>query len=209
MSWNNYSNHMHDVTINQLLIHNYTKYNTRTRHNKGLYIHLDHTMYHVNVLLTNSKFHIMDQSAFLIRNRFSLTTKQIYIINCMFELISSAFPAIDIRVSPFNKTVSFINCEFLSNTELIKITIRRCRSLFDCELIINNAMMLTNISFVRCQFIKNKHRIMLIENKDPKLGKVNVLLESLVISQNDPRQVAENSIISITAMNVHINDTDF
>ena len=42
-SWNNYIDHMHNVTINQLTIKNYTKYYTYGYTNVGLYIDLVHT----------------------------------------------------------------------------------------------------------------------------------------------------------------------
>ena len=48
---------MHDVTINQLVIQNYVSCNRSTYENGGLHIDLDTMMYHVNTLLTNSKFH--------------------------------------------------------------------------------------------------------------------------------------------------------
>ena len=127
-------------------------------------------MYHVHMLLTNSKFHNINQPALMIRNKFSFTKSHIFIINCTFELITAHY-TIRIYVSPFNKTVSFINCIFHNNMKLIAITTVVCRTPNDCDLIITNAimstnMMLTNISFVKCQFISNSKRIIRIENSE-------------------------------------------
>ena len=60
LPWHEYNNYMHDVTINQLIIQNYVSCNTSTYEIGGLHIDLDTTMYHVNTLLTNSKFHSMN-----------------------------------------------------------------------------------------------------------------------------------------------------
>ena len=206
-----YNDHVHDVIINQLLIHNYLTCNTSNNENAGLQILLGNTVYHVNTLLTNSKFHNMNQPALVIRNPYSLTTSHVFIINCTFELIT-AHLTIRIYVSSFNKTVSFINCMFHNNMELIAITTVVCRAPNDCELIITNVivstnMMLTNISFVKCQFIRNRKRIILIENRDLIISnlKANIHFESLIISQNYLSAETKSDIIFIATMNVHIN----
>ena len=148
--WHKYNNHIHDVTINQLLIQNYIGCSNTSAYEKpGLQIGLDATEYHVRTLLTNSKFHKMNQPALIIKNKYSRTTSYAFIINCTFELIT-AKPAIRIYVSLLNKSASFINCEFHDNAELIAIYIVACRS-YDCALIFNDSvmitkMMLTNIS---------------------------------------------------------------
>ena len=213
LPWHNYSNHVHNVSINQLFIQNYIARNTSNYENVGLQIYLGSTMYHVNMLLTNSKFYSMNQPALMIKNRFSLTKSCIFIINCTFEMIT-AHHTIRIYVSPFNKTVSFINCIFHNNMELIAITTVVCRTPNDCELIIANAimstnMMSTNISFVKCQFISNRKRIILIENRDPIISnlKANILFESLIISHNYLSAETTRDIIFIATMNVHINGT--
>ena len=210
-----YNNHMHDVTINQLLIQNYTGCNTSTSEN-GLHIDLDTTMYHVNMLLTNSKFHSMNQPALVINNRYSRTMSYVFIINCTFEL-NTAKTAIRVYISLFNKSVSFINCEFHDNTELIRITIVVCRRPNECELIVNaaNAListnkMLTNISLVRCQFISNSKKLIVADNGYPILSnlKANIMFESIIIiSHNYPSAGSKYNIISITTMNVRINGT--
>ena len=147
-------------------------------------------MYHVNTVLTNSKFHKINRPALMIKNSYSLRTSHIFIINCTFELTTAGL-TIRIFVSSFNKTVSFINCKFHSNQELIVITTEACRTPNDCELIVTNAIMstnilLTNISFIKCQFIGNRNRILLIEYNNLILSnlKANVLLESLFILNN-------------------------
>ena len=102
----------------------------------------------------------------------------------------------------------------------IAITLVVCKAPNDCELIITNAiistkMMLTNISFVKCQFISDDNRIILAENRDPILSnlKANILFESVLISHNHISTAISIyasiiiSIISITTMNVHINGT--
>ena len=211
--WNKYSDHVHDITINQLLIQNYITCNISTYTNAGLQIYLHKTMYHVNISLKNSKFYNMNQPVLVIRNTFPLTTSHVFIINCTFELIT-AHCAIRIYVSSFNKTVSFINCIFRNNMQLIAITTIVCRVPNDCELIVTNAIMstnvlLTNISFVKCQFISNRNRIIWTNNRDPMLSnlKANILFEFLIISHNYLSAETTNDMISITTMNVHINGT--
>ena len=208
--WNNYSTYMHRVSIEQISIYNYTKYKSNS--NTGLYIHMDYTAYHLKIFLKNSCFCNMDRRALFIKGRYSLTTKQIFVTNCTFKFIGSTAPAITISLSPFNKTISFINCEFYNNKELIKIDILVCGSSHDtCELVISNVtfpLILTNISFVRCQFINNRHWLLMIENTAPTLGKGYVLLKSLTIFHDVPPTAAkENNMISIVTMNVHISDT--
>ena len=217
--WHKYNNHTHYLTINQFSIQNDTMgYNDKISlyKNAGLQILLHTSSYHVNTLLANSKFHSMNQQALkIITSRYSHTTSRVFVINCTFELITAEL-AIRIYVSPFNETVSFINCKFHDNMELIKITIPICSVSDDCELIITNATMLTNISFVKCKFIGNRNTIILAENKYPISSnlKANILFESLIISHN---YVSHNYVplaigtrantISITTMNVHINGT--
>ena len=214
LPWHEYNNYMHDVTINQLVIQNYIGCNTSAYEEPGLLIDLDATMYHVNTLLTNSKFHRINQPALVIKNRYSLTASNIFIINCTFELITGE-PVIRVYVSLFNKSASFINCEFHGNVESIAIYIVACRSPNDCALIVNDSiiitkMMLTNISFVRCQFISNSKSLILAENIEPILSnlKANILFESIIIiSHSYPSKGSHVNIISITTMNVHINGT--
>ena len=114
-------------------------------------------------------------------------------------------------MSPFYVTVSFINCKFHGNSELIIITTAVCSAYDHCELIISKAvmstnMMLTNVSFVKCEFINNRDRIIQAKNTIPVSSnlKVNILFESLIISHN---HASQSTIIAITKMNVHINGT--
>ena len=207
--WNNYSTYMHHVSIEQISIYNYTKY--KSRNNAGLYIHMDHTTYHLKIFLKNSYFCNMDRRALFIKGRYSLTIKKIFVTNCKFIGIGTAHDhAIKISLSPFNKAISFINCEFFNNTELIIIEITVCGlEHYTCELVISNVtfpLILTNISFVRCQFINNRHWLLMIENTAPTLGKGNVLLKSLTILHNvESAGVIENNMISIVTMSVHIS----
>ena len=70
-------------------------------------------------------------------------------------------------------------------------------------------MMLT-ISFVKCQFIGNIQRRIVIENGNSILSSIkgNILFEPLIISHNDyvAGGITVNTI-SITSMNVYINGT--
>ena len=215
--WHKYSNHTHYLTINQLFIQNDTTRpykNMSVYDNSGLQILLDRTKYHVNTVVTNSKFLNMNQRALLIiTSRYSHTKSHVFIINCTFGLITVE-PGIRAYVSPFNETVSFINCKFHSNVELIAIIIEVCSVSNDCKQIITNAtmstsMMLTNVSFVKCEFISNINRIILAENQYPISSnlKANILFESLIISHNYASEGKSSDTISITTMNVHINGT--
>ena len=210
LSWNNYSTYMHRVSLDHLSISNYATHKERS--NSGLFIRImGYTTYHLKIFLKNSYFCNMDQTALYIKGRYSLTTKQIFITNCTFKFISTSnTPAILIFLPPFNQTVSFFDCEFRSNQELINIAIGVCGSR-TCELIISDTrfpMILTNISFIRCQFINNNHRLLKIENRAPAFGKANVLFKSLSILDNFlPTAVVEYNMISIIKMNVLINGT--
>ena len=147
----------------------------------------------------------MGGPALSILGRYSLTTKQIFVINCTFKFID-AVVSIYVTLLPFNKTVNFINCAFLSNKGVIKVKISVCRPHI-CELFISNAsfaLIITNIKFVRCQFINNSNELLLIENRAPAL-KGKVVLKSLNITHNvQPRKQPENNLIIINTMNVYI-----
>ena len=118
----------------------------------------------------------------MIKTRYSPTDNHVFVINCTFGWINTP-PAIRIDTSLFNKSVSFINCIFHNNMELISITTIVCRAFNDCELSTANAimstnMMLTNISFVKCQFIGNSNRVIITKNTDPIFSnlKANIFL---------------------------------
>ena len=121
VSQNNYSNYIHNITIDRIFIHGYN--------NVGLFIHMDRTMYHLKILIKNSYFCNMDETALIIKGRYSLTTKQIFVTNCTFKFISAPDHAIYILLSPFNKIVSFINCKFYNNMDLVTVTIAVCRGI--------------------------------------------------------------------------------
>ena len=208
-SQNNYSNYIHNVTINQIFIQGNTTSFMR------LYIHWDHSEYHLKILLQNSYFTATNQTALKVQGGSSLTTTQLYIINCTFKYITD-IAIIIWPLSPINKNVSFINCDFHGNMKVIQIIIALCKS-FNCELLISNAtfpMILTNISFVSCRFIDNRQRLLLIENRAPALGKVTLLLSSLYILHNTYPTTAfksslatKNNLILILTMNVYIVST--
>ena len=207
LPWYKYSKHMHNIIINQLFIENYLSYEIPTYTNAGLQILLDTTTYHVSTLIKNSKFYSMNQPSLVIKNGYPLTISHAFVINCTFELIT-ANPTIRIYVSPFNKTVNFINCKFHDNSELMVITtvVHEAFELTVTDAIMSTNMILTNISFVKCQFINNIHRLIVMENSNPNL-KLNILFESLNFSYNYVSAVARANVISITTMNVHINGT--
>ena len=150
----------------------------------------------------------MGGTALSILGRYSITTKQIFAINCTFKFIDAGV-SVDIALLPFNKTVDFINCEFLSNKGVVRVMISVCRPHI-CELFISNAsfaLIITSIKFVRCQFINNSDRLLIIENKAPAL-KGKVLLKSLNITHNvQPPKHQGNNIITITTMKVYITGT--
>ena len=212
-SWNNYTDtYMHDLMINQLLIFNRTKCSMRTyRATAGLYLHLEYTKYHMTILISNSHFHIMDQGAFRIKSGYSHTAVQnFFVTNSTFKSIEAEL-AISIRISPFNKNVHFVNCNFHNNIAVIRVSVEVCKS-HECKLSFSNTnppLNLTNIYFIRCQFINNSHGLLTIENRVPLLGKVNLLLESLKLSHNfhSHKTITRFNIILVSTANVHINGT--
>ena len=82
LSHNNYSNYVHHVIINQLLIHDMTKQVSHFS-NAGLHIHLERTMYLIKISLKNSHFYIIDRMALQILGTYSPTTKQFFITSVM------------------------------------------------------------------------------------------------------------------------------
>ena len=206
-SWSNYSTHMHSVTINQLLIFNHTKCSMNTyRELGGLYVHLEYATYHITILINNSYFHIMDRIALRIKGRYSHHAIQnFFVTNCTFQSIDAEH-AIFITVSPFNKNIHFVNCDFRNNKELIRISVKVCKT-HACFSSTKLPLILTNISFIRCQFINNSHGLLTIENRVPLLGKVNLLLESLNIFHNFHLYKTIKNLISVSAANVHIRGT--
>ena len=208
--WPNYNKYNHDVTVSQLIIQNDTSESFKWYEIANIYIHLEYTMYKVNLLLINSTFY---DTALVIRGKLSPATQQVFVANCTFELIR-AYPAIRIYVTPFNKTVSFINCKFRRNLEVIRVISEVCRGTrgsFECEQFVTKDMnlMMTNISFVKCEFINNRNTVILVKNGNPIQGglKANILLRSLIISQTTSLTENDMHMILITAMNVHINET--
>ena len=198
------STYMHQVTMDQISIYNnHTKY--IGKYNMGLTIHTERTKYHLKIILKNSYLCNMGETALFVIGKYSLTTQQIFVINCTFKFIDAAV-SIDIVLLPFNRAVNFINCEFLSNKGIIRVRILICMAHI-CEINISNAsftLISTSINIVRCQFIHNSNRLLTIDNKAPAL-KGKVLLKSVNITHNvQPNSHLENDIISIIAMNVYI-----
>ena len=206
-SWSNYSNHMHSVMINQLLIFNHTKCSAQTYWAAaGLYVDLDYVAYHINIVINNSHFHNMDRTALVIKSRYSPHTVQKYFVtNCTFKSIDAEY-VIYITISSFNKNIHFVNCYFDNNKELIRINVKLCTS-HGCFRSTNLPVISTNIYFLRCQFLNNSHRLLTIENNVAHLGKLNLLLESLNIFHNLHAYKTIKNLISISAANVHINGT--
>ena len=176
----NYSNLIHNITINQIFIQGYTKYDLR------LHINFDFTIYHLNIFLQNSYFYNTIKPL-RIKGRYYSRPTQIFIINCTFKFTTGDKTA-DFSVSPFNRNISFVNCKFHNNMNsvMIKVHFEICKGrAIACEL--DNAtfsMILTTMSLIECQFIDNNNRLLFIENRAPAFGKVNVLLKSLNISHN-------------------------
>ena len=205
--WNNYSNLMHNITVNQIFIHTYTKYTSKTDddENTGLYIDLEGTMFHVNVSLTNSQFYNMNRRALQIKNRCLATKRFVFVSNCTFQRLSAS-PSVIIYVSLYNNNISFINCSFLKNQfchpSLIKVSVASYNRLY-CRLFTNMTLhlMATNISFIKCQFSKNKCAVLQVHKG--RKGLVNVFFESLNVSYTMPIRIKCTDIISIKNMNVY------
>ena len=68
-------------------------------------------------------------------------------------------------------------------------------------------MIITTTSFVGCKFTNNSRGLLFIENKAPALGKAIILLKSLNISHNYLNLQANNQIILLVNMDVHISGT--
>ena len=203
--WSNYSTQMHSVMITQLLIFNHTKYSSKLSTAK-LYIDLEFSAYHVTILINNSHFHVMDRTALRIKSRFSPhAVQKFFVTNCTFKSID-ALHAIYITISPFNKNVYFMNCDFHNNKELIRISVKICKS-HACFSSTKLPAILTNICFIRCRFINNSHGLITIENRVALLGKIHLLLESLSIFHNVYSRYTIKNFISVFAANIHINGT--
>ena len=196
-SQNNYSNYIHTITINQIFIHEYTNF----------ILAFDYTKYNLKIYLQNLCFY-NNRRSLRIKGRY-YTIKEIFFTNCTFKDGS----VIESSISPFNGNMMFINCKFYNkhHHDMIKIHIEICKyRSIECELFINNEtfpMIPTNISFVECQFINNKHRVLFIENRAPALGKVNILFKSLNISHNNLLKTKTKDIILLINANIYIAGT--
>ena len=67
-------------------------------------------------------------------------------------------------------------------------------------------MIITNMSFVDCQFINNSHRLLYIENTGPALFKVNIIFRSLKILHNHVKTEIKDIILLIN-VNIYIAGT--
>ena len=213
-SWNSHIRHTDNVTINQLFIQNYIKYNPYVYSNVGLYVDLDYAVYNVKILLMNSHFYNMDRTALYIESRCFPTIKRIiFIKNCTFELIN-ANPAIQILASPVNQIISFTNSKFHRNEkDLIRVDVSiPPYNTFACTLVkySHQEFLLTaiNISFIKCQFSSNRQKLLTLENKLVALDHVNVLFKSINILHNSYsrfNKIQYDDIISMTNVNIHIS----
>ena len=151
--WNISTDYMHSMTINQIFIHNFTKCTTSTDIS-GLHINLEMSFYRVKILIANSRFYYMNQGALQIHDRTAVTNRNFLVKNCTF-LLNTASPVISIVMSPINKNVKFMYCNFLRNIyySLIEIDFRYRTKYF------MTALPSTNISFIRCEFMKNKCKL--------------------------------------------------
>ena len=150
--WNISTDYMHAMTINQIFIHNFTKCTTSTDIS-GLHINLEMSSYRVKILIANSNFYYMNQGALQIYDRRAVTNRNFLIVNCTF-LLNTASPVISIVMSPINKNMKFIHCNFQRNIDLvtlIKIDFRHREKIFS-----EIALPTTNISLIRCEFMNNK-----------------------------------------------------
>ena len=160
-----FNDHMHYLTINQIdLIGDGTK--CHSDGTMGLHIHIV-VMEGLLISLTDSLFSNLDHTALTIISQCHGYNK-VLIENCTFEtnhILSHNFgdfyspskPLIDVVVAPDNKSVSFKHCKFTGNhhsntfMSVIVRAGRRCRvAKKNCERLV------TNISFVACQFINNE-----------------------------------------------------
>ena len=180
--------------------------------NFKLYVRADSTYYHISILLANSHFYNVDHSALNIKTRCTYaTTMTILVKNCTFNNIAlySIFSheyIIQLLVSPFNRNIHFVNCSFHNNRgQIIEISFIK-KNTIGCRIAATNfPSVVTNISFVRCQFTNNSvGELIIIENNMITLDKVNVLFGSLNIFKNG---IIKKNLFLVTGMNVHINGT--
>ena len=99
---NNYSDYIHSVTINQIVINGFKLSKV------SLHIDFDFSMYYLKIFLQNSYFYNVNHTALQVRGRYYLTTKEILVKNCTFKFING-YVAISIKVLPFNRNITFIN----------------------------------------------------------------------------------------------------
>ena len=209
-----YSNHTHDVAINQLIIHRQILNHNRGTDNAGVVIITSYTKYNINIALKNSYFYNMDRTALRIESKCSPlnSIKRFLVAHCIFKILKTSY-IIHVAVSPVNNDISFLNCTLHNNLvygKVIKISIVRYISElnidnFGCYIV--NAQMLgsttTNISFIKCQFKDNSGEILMVENNHQMSDKVNVFIESSNFSRNKEIR-HKTAMISFTKVNVYI-----
>ena len=83
-----YRDYIHNITINQIFIHGYTKF----------YIDHDFTIYHLNFFLPNSYFYNTSHTPLRIKGRY-YGSKQISFTNCIFKFIAGSY-GINFLISP-------------------------------------------------------------------------------------------------------------
>ena len=217
-SWNNYSNHMHYLTIENFVIHDYITNASKSDDKAVIYTRLKYSLYHLTILLKNSHFYKIDQYALLVDSRCYPIVMQVFVINCTFEYFNNK-PVTHIILSPFNQNniIRFVNCQFNSsqvNTDegLIAISVKPVSKKKVCKMVFGVLrmnkifhMMAINASFIKCQFSHNTNRLLLIQNLVTTFDELNVLLESLSIFKNKIVSTIDHHIISITKANVRIN----
>ena len=118
------------------------------------------------IVINNSLFYNLYHTAVRIRNQYG-GNNTIIIENCTSEhskniyinkdILVTIMPLIDIILSHNNKSISFITCNFNNNYNdyyLIAILVRESKLCYAGKIMHCNGV-LTNITFVKCQFTRN------------------------------------------------------
>ena len=116
------------------------------------------------IVINNSIFYNLHHTAISIRNQ-CLGNNTMIIENCTFEHSKNIYinedflvtirPLIDIILSHNNKSISFITCSFNNNHGNLISTLVRESPICYAGVITNCNGILTNITFVKCQFTRN------------------------------------------------------
>ena len=195
-----YEDHKHLLVMNQLIVSGKTNgskcYNSDP---VGIYIAVS-MIENSLIIINNSLFHGLHHTAIMIRNQ-CFGNNTVIVENCMFEdntrndisenFLVTVRPLIDIVLSHSYKTVLFKQCSFKRNYNDHHLVSILTNASWACYGKMKHCVgPFTNITFMRCQFSKNKGELMNIKGTSCK---ANLLITGPSYFDRSAMQVRRNN----------------